>query len=201
MIKSYWTKIECADESGVKALYKCVCGKEKMVNINNVNRLKSKSCGCNGKAKVPKEVSRTFTLMKYRCETKTSSDYPMWGGKGIKVEYKDVQEFYKDVGDKPSKKHSIDRIDGTKSYCVGNCRWATSEEQMNNVSTNVNIRYNGVTKSITRWARHLKINNTTLRYRLSKMSVEEAFSKKLDESKSIGGVASGIARKIKKDMG
>lgn len=137
---------------------------------------------------VPKDVRRTFSLMKYRCNTKTSPDYPRWGGRGIKVKYKDYYEFYADVGDKPSSKHSIDRIDPAGHYEVGNCRWATSKEQSNNLTTNHCLTYNGKTQTIKQWSEETGISYSTIRMRIvSGKSVEEALTAKVDSKKSMAG--------------
>ena len=40
--------------------------------------------------------------------------------------------FLAEVGDRPSKKYSLDRIDNARGYMPGNLRWATSAEQRAN---------------------------------------------------------------------
>jgi len=54
--------------------------------------------------------------------------------KGIHVceRWKDFLQFYQDMGEPPSSRHTIDRIDNTKGYYLDNCRWATMKEQSNN---------------------------------------------------------------------
>jgi hypothetical protein len=36
------------------------------------------------------------------------------------------------MGLKPSPEHTLDRLDNSKDYGPGNCRWATRKEQMEN---------------------------------------------------------------------
>lgn len=47
------------------------------------------------------------------------------------------ENFYADMGDPPSSKHTLDRIDGSKGYSPDNCRWATYKEQNRNLTNNV----------------------------------------------------------------
>lgn len=45
---------------------------------------------------------------------------------------KDFRNFLRDMGKRPSKRHSVDRIDSSRGYCKHNCRWATPHEQILN---------------------------------------------------------------------
>lgn len=56
----------------------------------------------------------------------------------------DFVEFYNDMGDPPTNKHQIDRIDNTKGYSKDNCRWATVSQQARNRSSSMIWAANGV---------------------------------------------------------
>lgn len=74
--------------------------------------------------------------MRQRCNNPNKSGYRHYGGRGIKCcacvnKYID---FYNAVGPKPSKEHSIDRIDNDGHYCVckGNLKWSDRSQQQKN---------------------------------------------------------------------
>lgn len=77
---------------------------------------------------------RVWIAMKQRCNDKNASNYHKYGGKGIKVcdRWNDsFIAFYSDMGKRPDG-HSIDRIDGSRGYEPGNCRWADIYTQNRN---------------------------------------------------------------------
>lgn len=46
------------------------------------------------------------------------------------------ENFIKDMGRRPTPKHSVDRIDNDKGYGPYNCRWATQQQQADNRKKN-----------------------------------------------------------------
>lgn len=75
---------------------------------------------------------KTWVSMKRRCYDPLFKDYPNWGGRGIKVcdrWLNDFQAFLADMGERPQGDYSIDRLDPAKDYSPENCRWATMEQQ------------------------------------------------------------------------
>lgn len=94
----------------------------------------------------------TWHNMKSRCYDKNRPNYENYGGRGIKVCDNwvfDFEEFLKDMGDRPSDKHSIDRIDNNGNYEPSNCKWSTRVEQNSNkgVYSNSSTGYVGISRS------------------------------------------------------
>lgn len=92
--------------------------------------------------------------MKQRCLNPNNPSYPNYGGRGIKISKRwlSFSNFYEDMGDRPSSKHSINRIDNDGDYCKANCEWADYVTQARNTTTNKVITYNGETKCLAEWA-------------------------------------------------
>lgn len=120
----------------------------------------------------------TWKRIKRRCYNVNDKDYPDYGGNGIGVcdEWRnDFSAFLRDMGRKPSAAHSIDRIDNSRGYEPGNCRWATPTEQVRNRSNAVRITFNGETLSVAQWAERIGVRYSTLAARLrAGIAVERA---------------------------
>jgi hypothetical protein len=108
--------------------------------------------------------------MNRRCKDPKFRVYKWYGGRGVRVcesWSKSFQNFLRDVGPRPSKKHSIDRIDVNLGYEPGNVRWATKIEQMNNTRSNVFIEIDGENKTIAQWTSECGLKYSTVHRRLA----------------------------------
>lgn len=149
---------------------KCDCGTIKNIRSTCLLLGMSNSCGCVNIERIrnlnlshnmcnTKEY-KAWSKLKSRCYTKTDNKYYAYGARGIKVcdrWLESFDNFYKDMGDAPTKKHSIDRIDVNGNYEPSNCRWATNKEQSNNKTTNVYVEYGGVKYTLKTLSEHLDI--------------------------------------------
>lgn len=104
--------------------------------------------------------------MKNRCLNPKYREYEYYGERGITVCDRwlySFENFYTDVGNRPTPLHSLDRINPNGNYEPSNIRWATKTLQ----STNQRLRkdnksgYKGVQWAEDRhqWRVYLKLNN------------------------------------------
>lgn len=78
---------------------------------------------------------RSWQAMIRRCTDKKYSCYKRYGGRGITVcdrWLNSFEDYFSDIGPRPSITHTIDRSNNDGNYEPGNVRWATKSEQTNN---------------------------------------------------------------------
>lgn len=169
----------------------CVCGNYTNVRSGDLTSGKTKSCGClnREKTRLLKRthglshtlIYKTWFRMLKRCGNPLDQDWKHYGGRGITVceRWEDFENFYADMGPKPSDKHSIDRINTDGNYEPANCRWATQLEQVRNRRSNRYITHNGETMCASEWARRLGLTPRMVLGRLQRgYSPEEALTVK-----------------------
>ena len=105
--------------------------------------------------------------MKSRCNNPNLKSYKNYGGRGITYDpkYELLEDFIKDMGDRPSPQHTIERIDNNGDYVKDNLCWATRADQALNRRSTIFLEIDGVTKCLTHWCRHFNIDYPTIRYR------------------------------------
>lgn len=105
--------------------------------------------------------------MKSRCNNPAHTDYPNYGGRGIKVcdrwKYS-FEAFFADFGLIPDGM-TIDRIDVNGDYEPGNCRLASPTVQARNKRNNALATHDGVTLTLREWSERLNLTYSTLRAR------------------------------------
>lgn len=76
----------------------------------------------------------TWQGMRQRCNNKKTNNYQHYGGRGIKVceRWDSFANFLADMGERPSPRHTLDRIDNDGDYEPDNCKWSTRVEQISN---------------------------------------------------------------------
>lgn len=153
---------------------RCDCGRMCIAYGQDLRREKFKSCGCLNAERIYKHGQsrtkeyRTWLTMRQRCENPNNGAYEQYGAAGVTVceRWKSYEAFREDMGPAPSPRHTIDRIDGTKGYEPGNCRWATYAEQNRNLKSNVFVEIDGVRMVLQDWCKRSTVNAKTVASRV-----------------------------------
>lgn len=161
----YLTVISRIGKRGSRWLCKCFCGKEKYFYSSDLFTRHNTSCGCmDGKAMFihglwKTRFRRIYDGMRKRCKVKNNDNYHRYGGRGIKLMWKDCLSFKNDMYESylvhvekfGENETQIDRINNDGNYCKENCRWVTRKEQSRNTSQNVLVPYNGIEITVTEY--------------------------------------------------
>lgn len=129
----------------------CECGAEKEVRRSCLKSGNTRSCGCLSREAAKRHIAdiiltntrhgharRGATSGEYvaymsarrRCQrTEGHPDYRDYAGRGIRFNFESFEQFLANLGPRPSRSHSLDRIDNDGNYEPGNVRWATHKEQ------------------------------------------------------------------------
>ena len=187
----YLTAVEPLHIDG-KWRFSCSCGETIVRRKTDVTSGKVSSCGCKTSELHARHATKhgyansltwnSWMAMMQRCTNKNIKAFHRYGGRGIRVcdRWTNISNFVSDMGERPSKKHSIDRINNEGNYEPGNCRWATSKVQTLNKCNAIILEWRGESKPAIEWAALLGIPKGVLYMRLHRgWSVERALTQRV----------------------
>ena len=187
----------------------CECGGRKVVLSSALGR-DVFSCGCIRKGMngfnlkthgaTGTTTHRIWKSIVSRCTIPSATGFQNYGGRGITIcdRWLDFTNFLEDMGERPSEKHSVDRIDYNAGYSPENCRWATSTEQNRNTRANRKVTVDGVTRCVSEWAEIVGVHESLIRQRMDRGWTPEA-AVKTPKNSSDRGLLSGTSRTITVD--
>lgn len=179
----------------------CDCGKASSASSRNIQSGHTESCGCFMRDQLAASTSShgrskhsaymAWAAMMARCYNEKCKHFKNYGGRGISVcaELLIPEMFCKEMGEKPFKKATIDRINNDEGYFCGKCaeckaagrsknvRWADTKIQSRNKRNSRILSFAGKNMIPADWAKKLGISMGTIvsRIRLG-WSVSEALS-------------------------
>lgn len=155
-------------------LCECHCGGEFIAADKELDVGDVISCGCgkrksvrNGTTNHP--IGAVYKGMIARCTNPKDPSYFRYGGRGIQIDTKwlnDFSAFVKDMYPTYQKGLQLDRIDNDGKYEPTNCKWATLIEQANNMRTNRVVKYLGRSMTVSQWSSETGITEEAIRGRL-----------------------------------
>ena len=168
-----------AARRGTSVIWECICdcGNKKLASQAHLRAGTPKSCGCLPNPLPPITIKhgmfghplyKTWEGMMARCYNENNKDFYLYGGRGIKVcdRWHDPKNFAEDMSPRPDG-HTLDRIDNSRGYSPGNCRWATAMQQHANKRSNKLFTINGETLHQREWCRRYNIPVSTFTNRLN----------------------------------
>lgn len=161
-------------------LCSCICGIRKNYRAYCLLQGMTQSCGClfieilqkrnttHGSHGTAKYI--VWRNMIQRCYDHKDKAYKNYGSRGISVckEWRSsFSNFLADMGERPSPKHTIERLDNNLGYHQENCVWATRYVQQRNKRNSMLITYKDQTLCPIDWAPIVGIDEGTIRWRIT----------------------------------
>jgi hypothetical protein len=178
-----------------QAAWRCVCdcGNTLVVMGAKLRYGHTSSCGClridscrtrrtrHGFSRVDKIRPEYYLwcAMRSRCENPNNKHFQNYGGRGIAVceRWKTFENFFADVGERPSKAHTLERCDNALGYQPGNVKWATRLEQGRNKRNNRRLVFDGQELTLSAWGERTGLKRATIMRRIGLgWSVERALT-------------------------
>ena len=160
----------------------CECGNATIVHKAHLVSGHTQSCGCLHLTAITKHGkcrSRSYIAWQHmidRCKNPKAKDYSGYGRRGITVcqRWESYENFLADMGEPPNGL-SLERVNNNQGYFPENCRWATRKEQQSNRRVSVLIEYDGLTLTLSEWARRANLSRSSIKRRLEKgWTIEDA---------------------------
>lgn len=169
----------------IQWICRCDCGAETEVRGQLLRSGVTRSCGC-----LRDEMSQSRTThghsragqwspeyqawrsMRKRCLNKNHRQFDLYGGRGIRVcaRWSSFENFYADMGVRPSGYHSLDRYpDQNGNYEPTNCRWATDIQQNRNKRTNIMVEFRGKSVCLAEAAESVGLSYDSVRNRIVRL--------------------------------
>lgn len=146
-----------------RAECRCVCGNVRQVLTFSLTSGSTISCGCVARARAAGRAAKMGRANKQhgkhgspeyrawraaidRCERKSNSAYKNYGARGITVSdewRQSFEAFFRDMGPRPSHRHTLERKDNSLGYSMDNCEWRVWEAQNRNRRNTVIVQWRG----------------------------------------------------------
>ena len=160
------TFVETRLLSGRTATKSCGCTLAEKNRLRPVRNATNLTHGESGNKRGPRSSEYVCWLsMRQRCNDANHANFPLYGGRGIRVcALWDVsfEAFLADMGRKPRPRMTIDRIDPNLGYEPSNCRWASYAVQGSNRRNNAFVVVSGKKMTCAEASRETGIPEKTI---------------------------------------
>lgn len=183
-------KADPAPNGRTQWVCRCDCGREATIYANRLKRGNTTSCGCAklervklmSEAKVTHGCARNnnrsaeykiWTRVVSRTTNPKNPGYVNYGGRGIHLcrTWLIFENFLRDMGERPSPNHTLERKNNNLGYEPENCCWATRTQQQRNRRNTVSVTYLGENRPLAEWAEIVGIKYSILWKRINELKI------------------------------